>query len=256
MAVLAIWFQDAAPAAGMSSGTETMIAWSLVVIAAAMALQALLWIGVGIGALIAIKKVKSSVDDVRNDIKGHAEEIKGKIYPVIDTVTHIGHNAQAILADATPKIKTATEHLVETSRVVRESAEKFSGTLRDSADKISHTVGDANLKTQRQVARVDGMVTAVLDTTAEVVQTIEHGIKVPAQKIAQAATQARVIAEGVLDRVKAMAGGLPFLQHKGPSPSAAPRTPVSPGLARSYTPPPTRGATTPASATGSIPLVK
>lgn len=254
MAALAMWFQDAS-AGGMSADAQKWIVIFLGVIAFSMLVQALIWIGVGIGALVALKKVKTAVDDVRNDIKTHAGEIKGKIYPVIDTVTHISHNAQAIIADATPKIKNATEHLVETSRVVRESAEKFSHTLRDSGEKISHTVTDANQKTQRQVARVDGMVTAALDTTAEIVQTIEHGIKVPAQKIAHAATQARFIAEGVLDRVKAMASGLPFLQHKGPG-SAGPRTPASPAAARPYPPPATRGATTPASATGSVPLIK
>jgi methyl-accepting chemotaxis protein len=246
MIALAMWFQDAAPV-GFSNDSEKMIAWSLVVIAIALALQALLYIGIGIGALAAIKKVKGTVDEVRHDLKGtiadvrrelkaEADEIKGKLYPVIESVTHISKTTQSVLTDAEPKIKIVTDHLVETSRVVRVSAEK-----------LSQTVGDANQKTQRQVARVDGMVTAALDTTAEVVHTIEHGIKVPAQKVAQAATQARFVAEGLMDKIKAIAGGLPFLQSRRPAPSAA---------TRSYPPPRPRNATTPAAATGSVPLIK
>ena len=191
MAVLAMWFQDASTT-GMSSGSEKMMAWSLVVIAAALALQALLWIGIGIGALIALKKVKSTIDEVRGELKGtvgdlrrdlkvEVAELKGKLYPVIDSVNDIGNTAKTVLADAEPKIKIISEHLVETSRVVR-----------DSAEKLGQTVGDANAKTQRQVARVDGMVTAALNTTNDVVHAIEHGIKVPAQKIALAATEARL----------------------------------------------------------------
>src|SRR5947209_12847928 len=183
MAALAMWFQDASTG-GMSADAQKWIVIFLGVIAFSMLVQALVYIGIGIGAMAAIKKVKGTVDEVRRDLKAETVEIKGKLYPVIENVTHITKTAQGVLADVEPKIKVVTDHLVETSRVVR-----------DSAEKIGNTVGDANQKTQRQVARVDGMVTAALDTTTEVVQTIEHGIRVPAQKIAQAATQARFVAE-------------------------------------------------------------
>lgn len=260
MAVLAMWFQDAATT-GFSSSSEKMIAWSLVIIAVALALQALFYMGIGIGALIALKKVQTTIDTVRGELKGtvgevtrdlkvEVAEIKSKLYPVIDNVNHISNTAKNVLADAEPKLKVITEHLTETSRVVR-----------DSAEKLGQTVGDANSKTQRQVARVDGMVTAALNTTADVVHAIEHGIKVPAQKIAVAATEARFVAEGLLDKLKGMASSLPFMQSKpankiptGPGGYRAPvqRTTVYPATsATSATP-----MSTPPSATGAVPLVK
>jgi hypothetical protein len=84
---------------------------------------------------------------------------------------------------------------------------------------VQATVVDANSRTQRQVARVDGMVSAALNTTAEVVESINHGIRVPAQKIAQVAGQAKVVVEGLLDRIKGMSGKVPF---GGPKRSARP----------------------------------
>ena len=78
---------------------------------------------------------------------------------------------------------------------------------RSAIRQIDTTVADANLRAQRQVARVDGMVTAALTTTAEVVEAIGNGIRVPAQKIAVAVTQARYVAEGLLAKIRSMASG-------------------------------------------------
>jgi D-ribose pyranose/furanose isomerase RbsD len=76
--------------------------------------------------------------------------------------------------------------------------------------KIEVTVTDANLRAQRQVARVDGMVAAALTTTQEVADTIANGIKVPAQKIAVMVNQAKYAAEGLMEKVKSMAANSPF----------------------------------------------
>lgn len=258
MAVLAMWFQDATTT-GMSSGSEKMIAWSLVVIAAALGLQALIWIGVAIGALMAIKKAESAagsakamVDEARRDLRTEINEIKGKLYPVIDSVNQIGVTAKNVLADAEPKIKIITEHLADTTRV-----------LKDSAERVGQTVGDANTKTQRQVARVDGMVTGALNTLGDVVHAIEHGIKVPAQKLVVATTEARFVVEGFVDRLKGMASALPFVQQRKAA-SKSEKIPASPAgyrppVQRTTTPVgtvPTPVGTVPPSATGHVPLVK
>ena len=46
--------------------------------------------------------------------------------------------------------------------------------------------------------------------TAEVVDTIANGIRVPAQKIAVMVTQAKYVAEGLLEKVKSMGAKSPF----------------------------------------------
>jgi hypothetical protein len=68
------------------------------------------------------------------------------------------------------------------------------------------TIADVNMRTQRQVARVDGMVTAALTTTAEVAEAIGNGIRVPAQKIAVMVSQAKALVEGLLAKIKSKAG--------------------------------------------------
>jgi hypothetical protein len=67
------------------------------------------------------------------------------------------------------------------------------------------TIIDINMRTQRQVARVDGMVTSALTATVEAVETISRGLRIPTQKIVAAAGQAKLFAEGLLARVRSAA---------------------------------------------------
>jgi hypothetical protein len=50
---------------------------------------------------------------------------------------------------------------------------------------------------------VDGMITAALTTTTEVVEAVANGLRVPAQKIAAMAGQAKLAFDGLLARFKA-----------------------------------------------------
>jgi hypothetical protein len=67
---------------------------------------------------------------------------------------------------------------------------------------LDTTITDVNMRTQRQVARVDGMVTSALTATVDAVETISRGIKVPTQKVVAFAGQARLFAEGLLSRMR------------------------------------------------------
>jgi hypothetical protein len=78
-----------------------------------------------------------------------------------------------IVRDSGPKVKIITENLVETSHVVRAKAAEF-----------DMTASDLNMKARAQAARVDGMVTGVLDTTADISQTLQRAVKVPVREIA------------------------------------------------------------------------
>ena len=80
------------------------------------------------------------------------------------------------------------------------------------------------------------MVSAALNITAEVVESINHGIRVPAQKIAQAATQAKNVVEGLLERIKGMAGNTPFGGQKRQQPKPASAYPSSGAPFRSASP--------------------
>ena len=249
MVALAMWIQETgttASGAFSASAEKWIVVWLGVIAISVLAVALVCVVGVMV-ALKAAKGIKDTVDEVSGDLKRSSEEFKTKLFPLVDGVLHVGRTTQNILDDAAPKLRVISDHLVETSRIVRTSAEK-----------LDKTVGDVNTKTQRQVARVDGMVTAALNTTAEVAATIENGIKVPAKKIAQVALEVRFVAEGILEKLKAAAADLPFMQKKRPKPEwdSEPATPTSPYPARPVTPPTPRTATTPAGATGTIPLVK
>jgi len=148
-----------------------------------------------------------------------ASEFGEKAGPLLHELGAVSRETREVLEDAKPKIKTITEHMAKASTALSETAE----VARSAVQKVDATIADANTRTQRQVARVDGMVSAALNTTVEVVEAVNHGIRVPAQKVAQAAGQAKLVAEALLDRIKGMAGAVPFMGQKrsGRSASAA-----------------------------------
>jgi uncharacterized protein YoxC len=193
---LAMWLLQESDA-----DTRRIAFFLILLIAVAVACMAVVMIALALKAFKAVKELTATAD-----------EFKRKLLPLIDEATALTKSGRELLEDATPKVKIITENLMKTSDTLAET----SRIAKASAHRIEATVTDANLRAQRQVARVDGMVTAALTTTAEVIETINHGIRVPAQKIAVMANQAKVIAEGLLAKVKSMAAGSPFGSRKDP----------------------------------------
>ncbi len=103
-------------------------------------------------------------------------------------------------------MKVITENVMQASETLAETSKAARATIQQ----IDVTIANANQRAQKQVARVDGMVTVALTTAAEVADAIGNGIRVPAQKIAAAATQAKAVAEGLLAKIRSMAGASPF----------------------------------------------
>jgi methyl-accepting chemotaxis protein len=180
MAMLAMWFQGTDAVSEINSNLLTIF---IGLVALAMLVQATALIVLAAKSVKAIKGLAESVD-----------ELKQKALPLIDSATEISRSAQSLMTETAPKVRAIADNLLETSDLVRGTAQHFEETL-----------ADANLRTQRQVARVDGMVTAALTATVEVVETIGNGICGPAQKIASMAGQAKRFAEGLLAGIKSYA---------------------------------------------------
>jgi uncharacterized protein YoxC len=187
---LAMWLQDTDP-----SGTRHLILIAIALMAVAIAGIAVMMLVIGVKAMKTIKELGET-----------AQEVKIKVMPLLDEVMQISRTSRILLDDAAPKIKIISENLVKTSETLVET----SRVARGAVERIDVTVTDANLRAQRQVARVDGMVSAALTTTAEVADTIANGIRVPAQKIAVVLVQAKYVAEGLIEKVKSMAANSPF----------------------------------------------
>jgi hypothetical protein len=56
--------------------------------------------------------------------------------------------------------------------------------VRNKARELDATASELNMKTRAQAARVDGMVTSVLNTTAEISETLQRAVKVPVREFA------------------------------------------------------------------------
>jgi hypothetical protein len=147
-----MWLQDAG---SLSSGSTKWLVVFVGMVAIAMVTQAIALIVMAVGAGKARKRALEM-----------AEEVRMKVMPILETT-------QGVLQDAGPKVKIITENLVETSHVVRSKAQEFDA-----------TASDLNRKTRAQAARVDGMVTSVLNTTAEISETLQRAVKVPAREFA------------------------------------------------------------------------
>jgi hypothetical protein len=147
-----MWLQDAG---SLSSGNSRLLMVFVGMVAIAMMAQAIALIVMAIGAGKARKRALEI-----------AEEVRLKVMPILDT-TH------GVIQDSAPKVKIITENLVETSHVVRSKAQEF-----------DVTASDLNMRTRAQAARVDGMVTAVLNTTAEISESLQRAVKVPVREFA------------------------------------------------------------------------
>jgi hypothetical protein len=145
-----MWLQEAG---SLSSGNSRLLVWLVGLIALGMIVQAVAVIVIAAGAAKASKRALEIADDLRT-----------KMMPILDT-TH------SVLHDSAPKVKIITENLVETSHVVRSKAAEFDA-----------TASDLNMKTRAQAARVDGMVTSVLNTTADISDSLQKAVKVPVRE--------------------------------------------------------------------------
>jgi methyl-accepting chemotaxis protein len=147
-----MWLQDAS---SLSSGSSRLLIIFVGLVAIAMVVQAIAVIVLAIGA----KKASTRALEI-------ADQLHTKLMPILDT-TH------TVIHDSAPKVKIITENLVETSHVVRSKAQEFDA-----------TASDLNMRTRAQAARVDGMVTSVLNTTADISETLQRAAKVPVREFA------------------------------------------------------------------------
>jgi hypothetical protein len=146
----AMWMQDAG---SLSSGNSKLLMFFVGMVAVALGAQAVALILMAVGAAKARKRVVEI-----------AEEVRAKAMPLIES-------SHEMLHDVRPKVKVITDNLVETSHIVRSKAQEF-----------DVTAGDVNSRTRAQVARVDGMVTSVLNTTSEITDSLQKAMKVPVRE--------------------------------------------------------------------------
>jgi hypothetical protein len=175
MMMSGMWLQDPD---SLSSGNSRLLMIFVAMVAIAMVAQAIALIIMAIGAAKARKRGLEI-----------AEEIRVKMLPII-TGTH------ELIRDNAPKVKIITENFVEASHVIRSKAQEF-----------DVTASDLNAKTRAQAARVDGMVTSVLNTTAEISESIQKGIKIPVREVSGVVNGLKAGLDVLVGRAKGFGSG-------------------------------------------------
>jgi hypothetical protein len=171
----AMWLQDPD---SLSSGNSRLLMIFVGMVAVALIVQAIALIAMAVGAAKARKRGLEIV-----------EEVRLKLMPIMD-------NTHNFIQDNAPKVKIITENFVETSHVIRSKAQEF-----------DVTATDLNAKTRAQAARVDGIVTSALNTTTDVAETIQRGIKVPLREVSGLINGVKAGLEVLVGRAKGFGSG-------------------------------------------------
>jgi hypothetical protein len=95
-------------------------------------------------------------------------------------------------------VKIITENLVETSHI-----------FRTKAREIDATASELNMKARVQAARVDGMVTSVLNTTAEISDTLQRAVKAPVRELTGLVNGFKAGVDVLVGRAKGFGRGRP-----------------------------------------------
>jgi len=147
------------------------------IVALSMLVQAIVFVVMAVGASKTQKRVLGMVDEVHETA-----------LPAIRSV-------QELVREMTPKIRIISDNLLETSHVVRAKAQELDVTLTD-----------VNVKTRRQVAHVDALVTATLDATASLAAAVEKGIRGPVREISGVMNGLKAGMDVLVGRVKSFGG--------------------------------------------------
>jgi uncharacterized protein YoxC len=170
---IALW---QTPDSGMPSKDEHMLVACIVVIALAMAAQAVVTIGVSYGAWKTLKEFKDLAADF------HAQ------------ATPIMRQTTELINDVGPKVRAVSENVSQISYTVREKVDEVGETV----SQVNRTVLVSNEKARAQIDHVDRIVSSALETTEEVKETVAQGVRGPLKQVAGLITGVRVGIETLL----------------------------------------------------------
>ncbi len=190
-----------------------------------------LLLGVLIGGLVVYSKINKLVKQVDTkaqpllaqatpligkgkEIAAHVNDIVADLKPKIAAVTSdLQPKIAAVTADLQPKIASVSSDVQRISSLVRSKVEEAGQTftqVNQTVQGYNETAQDVNVKAKGQVERVNGMVSEALTTSQHVSKQIQHGIKIPIEKIASWVTAAKTGIEQLSEK-------FPFLNQVGSS---------------------------------------
>lgn len=145
----------------------------IAVVAAAVVLQAIVLIGMAVGAT-----------KTQKQMLGIVQELQSKAFPIIDSIGRV-------VESTTPKVDRITDNLVETTNI-----------LRDKAHELDLVVSEATTRARAQIVRADTAVTHSFDTVGRVTAEVQHAIMVPVKHISGVLNGLRAGIESFVSRAK------------------------------------------------------
>lgn len=153
------WLQSGDVSVAAHDVHLAMIAVWIIAIALAVAAGAL-FVMAGFAA-----KLLVSVDGIAKEVREHTA-------PLLDK-TH------EMMVELAPKIHHLTTNAEHISSTVRAKMDEISVTVTE----LNATVQEANLRTKRQVAHVDGIVSNALNAVEEISHTVQENVRGPVRQV-------------------------------------------------------------------------
>ena len=157
---------------GLTQGQVTV----LMIFAGAVTLAVVIQCGILVSFALAGAKA-------RKEILGLVTQMHGKAMPLLTSV-------QAIVDEATPKVRKITSNAVEISEIARSKAVE-----------IDALVSDLTRKTQKQADHVDQITTDALNGAQTITHSVQHAIMAPVKQFVGAVAAVKA----AVDRLKTRA---------------------------------------------------
>jgi methyl-accepting chemotaxis protein len=129
-----------------------------IIFTAITAVGVLLQAFVLLGMYIAIRQSTKKLHEITDEVRVH-------LLPTVNAT-------RQLIEDLSPKLKIATSNLVEVSH-----------TLRHETKHVSATMDDVLSKTKAQAARVDEMMSGVLNTVEHASAVVQHSVAAPLRQV-------------------------------------------------------------------------
>lgn len=167
--------------------------------AISLLLQALMLIGAGIGAIIALRKVTGEIDVIKRQVLPLVTEVQG----LVEQVKKVTADLTPTLRSISGKVDVITGHAEEISGLVKGKVEEFGPTISKANETLlsaNATVMDATAKTHEQLLKVNQMISDTLEATERAGKKMAHNITQPGREIAGIASGLRVAVQTFLDK--------------------------------------------------------
>ncbi|MFP5230191.1 MAG: hypothetical protein ACLGXA_21455 [Acidobacteriota bacterium] len=139
--------------------------WVYITFTAVTAVGVLMQALVLLGMLLAIKGALKQVSEISKKAEEHG-------VPVLEST-------KDLLKDIVPKLKVATQNLVEVS----ETAKEVGNTVRAESTQAAVMLNDVLQRASVQVERVDEMVTGTLTSVAHATATMQKAVSGPVRQV-------------------------------------------------------------------------